>query len=85
MRILKASTESFDALLDFLEEHGNPVLGRRWRVDKEGLHSYMGKPLDLALIRAHFEIHDDVELNDHYNFISTRQEWMDIHHRMPPI
>lgn len=81
MKILQASTESFNELLDFFEQNGNAVIGRRWRTDKEGLHSYLAKPLDLELVRAHFEIRGDVILNDQFGFISTRNEWMDIFHR----
>lgn len=80
MKILQATSESFNSLLDFLEGNGNPVLGKRWRVDKEGLHTSMTKPLDLNLIKNNFQVADDVEVNEDYAFFSTKREWMDIFH-----
>ncbi len=78
MQLIKASRQSFDILLDFLEEHGNPVLGRRWRVDKDGQHTYMTKPIDMELVAAHFATTGDVELNFKYRIISSASEWLEI-------
>ena len=81
LKKLEASTTSFNELIDFLEVNGNAVLGKRWRVDKEGLHTYMTQPIDFALIYANYNLGDDVLIDETYKFISTAREWMDICHR----
>lgn len=80
MRLLEATRKSFDELIDFLEVHGNLVLGERWRVDKEGYHTYMQFPIDTQLIKAEFFVSESVIVNDEYRNISTLREWMDVRH-----
>ncbi len=78
---LTASEISLNELIDFLEQHGNPVLGKRWRTDKEGLHTYMTQPLDIDLIKKNFTPDNSVRLSEEFGSIITAQEWMEICHR----
>jgi hypothetical protein len=78
MKKLRADQASFDELVDFLESHGNPVLGTRWRMDKEGLHTYMTLPLDMALVDKHFIADTGVEISATIQRIATLQDWLEI-------
>jgi hypothetical protein len=80
MKKLRADQASFDALVDFLESHGNPVLGTRWRMDKEGLHTFMTLPLDMALVQKHFSADTGVEISATIQRIATLQDWLEITH-----
>jgi hypothetical protein len=80
MKKLRADQASFDELVDFLESHGNPVLGKRWRMDKEGLHTFMTLPLDMALVEKHFRADPAVEISTSIQRIATLQDWLEITH-----
>lgn len=80
MKTLTRSQESFDQLVDFFEANGNPVVGRRWRMDKEGFHCYLRYPIDWDAFYAEFEF-DPNEIMFYKNAILTSQEWLEVAYR----
>ncbi|MGQ0800735.1 MAG: hypothetical protein ACT4NL_11565 [Pseudomarimonas sp.] len=78
---LTDSQQSFDQVIDFLEAHGNLTLGPRWRTDKDGLHTYMSQPIDVALVKTHFSADSSVNMGQEFGTIINRQGWMEITHR----
>lgn len=69
-RVVDASQESFDAVVDLLVKHGNSVDGNGWFVNKEGYHLILTKPIDWNLLYANFTFSaDDIVLDK--NSIST--------------
>jgi len=78
---LTATQQSFDQLIDFLETRGNLTLGPRWRTDKDGLHTYMTQPIDVALVKTHFRADSSVNVNEEFGTITNGQGWLEITHR----
>lgn len=76
-RLVDGSKESFDAVARVLVENGNAIVGPGWRVDKEGYHLLLAKPIDWDLLYSKFTFSTEEIMLDH-NRISTWQEAYEI-------
>lgn len=80
MKILTCTQDSFDQLVDFFEVNGNPVVGQRWRMDKEGRHCYLRDPIDWDAFYAEFQF-DPNEIMFYKNAIVTAREALEVAYR----
>ena len=80
LKTLTCSQESFDQLIDYFEANGNPVVGKRWRVDKEGWHCCVRYPIDWDRFYADFQF-DPAEIMFYENSIVTTREWLEVTYR----